>query len=446
LKRSKIAIGVKTYNTSVARLLQGCLILVLFPQAALPQAKAASAQDSSVNIPANEAGPSSAIPVTSQAAPSQKPTNSLPSTAPTPNRSPALIPRSAETRARIHQAEHRVILNVFVVDASGNPVIGLREEDFTLLDNQRPQKIATFRATTGDTALAPAHVLLMLDSVNNSHGATAYARRELEKFLGQNQGRLAYPVSIVQLTHFGIRAGQSSRDGNALISELKALPNEFHVKMPDQGPIQTPTNMDRRLDPSRAFILRPSTAPLDLTQRYALSIPAVAGLASDQEDIAGRAILIWIGPGWPLLSGPEFLPDTPALKKNVFDYIVVLSTMLRQAQVTVDSVYSPKMLRDEGLHEDYYQAFLNGVATADQASSGNLALPVLAYQSGGQVLEESTDLAADIDKCIADAKSYYVLSFDSAPAVNADEYHSLQVKVNKPGLTVRTNTAYYAQP
>jgi hypothetical protein len=104
------------------------------------------------------------------------------------------------------------------------------------------------------------------------------------------------------------------------------------------------------------------------------------------------------------------------------------------------------MLRDEGLHEDYYQAFLNGVATADQASSGNLALPVLAYQSGGQVLEESTDLAADIDKCIADAKSYYVLSFDSAPAVNADEYHSLQVKVNKPGLTVRTNTAYYAQP
>jgi hypothetical protein len=47
---------------------------------------------------------------------------------------------------------------------------------------------------------------------------------------------------------------------------------------------------------------------------------------------------------------------------------------------------------------------------------------------------------------IADAGSYYALSFDSAPGGNPDEYRSLQVKVNKPGLTAGTNTAYYAQP
>ena len=75
-----------------------------------------------------------------------------------------------------------------------------------------------------------------------------------------------------------------------------------------------------------------------------------------------------------------------------------------------------------------------------------MALPVLADQSGGQVLEDSNDLAAEINKCVADAGSYYVLGFDSVPASNPDEYRSLQVKVNKQGLTVRTNTAYYAKP
>lgn len=114
--------------------------------------------------------------------------------------------------------------------------------------------------------------------------------------------------------------------------------------------------------------------------------------------------------------------------------------------MTLDTMSSPKMLRDAGLSDDYYRAFLDGVPTVSQANAGNLALPILAYQSGGQVLKKSKDLAADIDKCIADVESYYVLSFDSAPASNTDEYRSLQVKVDKPGLTVRTNTAYYAQP
>jgi hypothetical protein len=45
------------------------------------------------------------------------------------------------------------------------------------------------------------------------------------------------------------------------------------------------------------------------------------------------------------------------------------------------------------------------------------------------------DLAAAIDRCIADAWSYYVLSCDSVSARNPDEYRSLQAKVNKPGVT-----------
>jgi hypothetical protein len=39
-----------------------------------------------------------------------------------------------------------------------------------------------------------------------------------------------------------------------------------------------------------------------------------------------------------------------------------------------------------------------------------------------------------------------MLSFDSAPADQPNEYHQLEVKVEKSGLSVRTRSGYYAQP
>jgi VWFA-related protein len=203
--------------------------------------------------------------------------------------------------------------------------------------------------------------------------------------------------------------------------------------------------LGRSFDPTKPVIV-PNPAALDLNQRFILSVPPLARLAAEQEDVPGRVILVWIGAGRPLLSGLGILPDTPEMKRNFFAHIMDLSTESREAQITLDAVSSPKMLRDAGPSENYYQAYLNGVTTVEQANSANLALPVLAYQSGGQVLEKSKDLAAAIDRCIADAGSYYVLSFDSVSARNPDEYRSLQVKVNKPGLTARTHMSYYAQP
>jgi hypothetical protein len=39
-------------------------------------------------------------------------------------------------------------LDIVVTDKSGNPVSGLLEQDFTLLDDKQPKPILSFRATT----------------------------------------------------------------------------------------------------------------------------------------------------------------------------------------------------------------------------------------------------------------------------------------------------------
>jgi VWFA-related protein len=77
---------------------------------------------------------------------------------------------------------------------------------------------------------------------------------------------------------------------------------------------------------------------------------------------------------------------------------------------------------------------------------GNLGLPVLAVQTGGRVLNLTNDITSAIAECVADANSFYVISFDAPRADKPNEYHSLAVTLDKPGMTARTRTGYYAQP
>jgi hypothetical protein len=93
-----------------------------------------------------------------------------------------------------------------------------------------------------------------------------------------------------------------------------------------------------------------------------------------------------------------------------------------------------------------YQAFLKGVQSAREATTGNLALKVLVTQTGGQIMGPGNDLAEQIDRCISDANAFYAISFNPPLAEHADEYHSIKLQVNQPNLAVRTNSSYYNEP
>jgi hypothetical protein len=77
---------------------------------------------------------------------------------------------------------------------------------------------------------------------------------------------------------------------------------------------------------------------------------------------------------------------------------------------------------------------------------GEGASKVIATQTGGRVFTSDTDLRDAIASCIADANAYYILTLPAARADYTNEYYSLQVTVDKPGVTTRTRTGYYAQP
>ncbi len=125
--------------------------------------------------------------------------------------------------------------------------------------------------------------------------------------------------------------------------------------------------------------------------------------------------------------------------------IVGFSNGLRQTGITLYNVDPLGNADAGGLRTFYYKDFIKGVKAAKNAETGNLALPVIAYQSGGRVLNSSNDIASEIASCVADASAYYVLSFDSPPPDGPVQYHALEVKIDKPGVTARTRTGYYAE-
>lgn len=375
-----------------------------------------------------------AIPLQAQsAAPAQPPGDSA----------PHLVPRTAEQRRQRYAALHRIILNVHIADPGGNPYPDLTQADFTVYDNNQPRNLVSFRSVEGSAAQA--HILLVLDTVNTFTKQIRYSAKEIEKYLTALDGPLPVPVSIGIFADAHIDFGPASRDRGALLADLKSRTANLHATGCTTRP-EHEEKVDLNGLAKGASMQAKSAATLTcLNERFVSSINALQSLARDQFNIPGRAILIWIGPGWPLLTNKGFAPDSPQLKQNFFDQLVALSMQLREGQVTIEAVASPDQPRDPDTIDARDFDFFEGVVDPDQARAGNLGLHALAHQTGGKILTDEKDIAAQLAQCVADAQSYYVLAFDSPAAATFGEFHALGVKIDKPGLSVRTNTMYYGE-
>jgi VWFA-related protein len=328
-------------------------------------------------------------------------------------------PPVASASAKSRNAGRRVSVDVVVTEKSGKAVPGLQQQDFTLLDGKQPSPILSFHETDEPAAEPPMQAILLVDAVNNGFQGVSLQRQQLEKFLRHDGGHLPMPMSLLFLadTSTQIQPVPTS-DGNALADTLNSSQHGLRIDGRSQG-----------------FY--------GAVDRLQISLRTLHQLISYETTQPGRKMLIWLSSGWPLLSGPGVQLSAKD-QDFLFNNIVELSGALREARITL---YSVDSLGVSGtVRNFYYESFLKGVTSAKKTENGNLGLQVLAIQSGGQVLTGTNDVASSIVSCMADAKAFYTISFDSPLADHPNEYHSLQLKIDKPGLTARTRTGYYAQP
>jgi len=318
--------------------------------------------------------------------------------------------------------DRKIALAVVVTDKSGKPVSGLQQSDFKLLDNKQPQNIVAFQAVNGATAGdVPVEIIFLSDEVNTAFTRVSFERTQIAKFLQSQEGELPRPASLAFLTDAGIKIDNiSTTDGKALVADLDRNRAGLRSINRDQG-----------------FY--------GATDRVGLSLNALQQLAAYEMPRPGRKIVIWISPGWPFLTGPNEIL-TSKEQRTLFNQIVAISDALRHAQVTLYSIDPLGTADAGGFRTFYYEQFVKGVKKPNQAQIGDLALQAIAVQSGGRVLNSNNDLTSEMATAVGDANNFYVLTFNALPGDGPNEYHSLEIKLDKSGLKAFTRTGYYAQP
>lgn len=332
----------------------------------------------------------------------------------------------------------RIYLNV-AVEKAGQSVSGLQEQDFTVIDGKTPQTITSFAAVNGREAAI--QMIVVIDAVNADYRNVLIQREQLDKFLRSEGGNLAYPMAIAILADDGLHAvsGKFLNDGNALSAALQN----------DQGGFRS---------------IRRSGGYYGAAERFQICLTAMHRLVGSVSRHTGRKIIVWLSPGWPLLSGPNTQLDEKE-EKEVFQNIVSLSNEMLREQITVYSIdplgangapsvthLGSDMLVDRNPADQTapygdwaYGQFLKAVSQPSQATYGDLGLPVLVIHSGGVAFASTNGIAERLRQCIADTVPYYQLSFAPTGGSEANEYHPLQVKVAGSGMSVRTSQGYYSE-
>jgi VWFA-related protein len=173
-----------------------------------------------------------------------------------------------------------------------------------------------------------------------------------------------------------------------------------------------------------------------------MSLSQLGQLMGYEAQQPGRKLMLVIGQGWPLLPMAGFEEDMNQ-RDWVFNTLVQVTDELRDGGVTLYCLDPFQLGRTNPY---YYQGYLKPVPSAKNAEYPDLALQVLAEHSGGEVVINGHDITNDLSLAVRDADAGYDLTFDGAPGDRPNEYHALQVQVDKPDVKVRTLAGYYARP
>jgi VWFA-related protein len=332
-----------------------------------------------------------------------------------------------------------VQVDVVVLDADGNPVHGLTKDDFILLDKDVPQPIATFSelihdrppaqafppglpldVATNQSAKADRLVMLVLDDLHFRKRAA-----EAKSLVRQVVSGLEGGASLGLVTTSGTFGVEITEDRERLLLELNNFLDHFdpHVAETPNTPVVNAMGTMMR-DPG------PNDPASFFSGFHALrTVEDVARMMGAND--GRRKAMVWISAGVEGANMTEAALHTPKvgldpcwpglniefpLTAMQCDALVGMVEKLHKSSVAVYSV-DPGGPKDRGA-----------------------SLDPVARETGGFAVH-ANDLERGMARLLADLDNYYLLGF--YPEDPKDKkYHPLDVRVNRPGLTVRHRHGY----
>jgi VWFA-related protein len=174
-------------------------------------------------------------------------------------------------------------------------------------------------------------------------------------------------------------------------------------------------------------------------QDVRISLSFIAGVVKRMKTLPGQRTLVLVSPGFLTMT-----PESLSFKSQILD-------MAAQANVTISAldargVYTTEINADQrgpqsqlalvtGAEQDYHRE------TGERA--GNV-LGELADGTGGTYFHGSNDLEGGLRSVMEGPEYLYVLEFPLDDVKHDGAYHTLAVKVNRPGVNVQARHGYFA--
>jgi VWFA-related protein len=334
------------------------------------------------------------------------------------------LPQGQDTtvfRSRVQSIE----VDVRVTDVNGNAVRGLTKDDFTLLEDDKPQQIIT--ASFVDLERESPVTLMVPGVVESDVATSAGVGRMWVILLGSTAGP-------------GGRAGRARFVAGRFVQESLG-PNDQVAVISVHGTMKSAQAFTR----NRTLLLNAIERldeeppnPADDNTRTGYQV--LEDVCNRLGRLVGRkAVLYFDPPTFFNVAGPPPVGSS-AISRDV-GYFFDQRDALAAATRNNVAIYVVSTAGIAGATVDGSTA---GGGLPPSTLQAVAAQRLLAEETGGDAIVNTNNYQVGYDRFVRDSNQYYLLGYTPQVEHRDGNLHRLTVRVNRPGLTVRARQGYYA--
>ena len=329
----------------------------------------------------------------------------------------------------LHVTSREIVVDVMVTDANGNAVRGLKQSDFSIEENGKPQPIRSFGEFGSEIPVAePAAPKLPPGVYTNSQSTP-----------------VSGPVNILLLDALHSTPVNIVRGLQGAAGYLTTMPQGTKVAIfllsqsgthMMQGFTSDRDSLLRAVNNNRANVeLTLSVQPMDRHTRNWVTVDAFNQIAAYVAGIKGRKNLLWFVPGMPVPlmrdGGYGWGNGDMGLVHRLMD----VYERFTAEQIAVSPV-DPRGVAETPL----------GLRALAGQSMAHLRAEAVAEQSGGEAFYNTNDLKSAIAKAIDHGSQFYTLSYIPPKQKDDGHYHHIKVAIpDQPKLHLVYRQGYNAE-
>src|SRR6266852_5149061 len=368
-----------------------------------------------------------------------------------------------------------VRVDVIISDKTGNPIADLQPADFDITEDGKPQKIDTFKLIKLDGGRAesmkepPREIrtdydeeseaarddvrlfAIFLDDYHVRRGASMSVRKQLVQFIDTQMGPsdmvgVMYPLestASVRMTrnHSAVARGLEQFLGRKFEYEPKNQFEENYAHYPTE--IVERVRNQVSLSALKALIVHMGSlkegrkALVLVSEGYTNIIPPQ--MRNRDATMPGSGNPAY---GQPLAGVNDINEDRAAWTAGL-DMDSDLRDVYDMAHKQNVAIYAVDPRGLPGFEFDINEG-INLQTDSKYLTSTMDTLRVLAENTDGRAIVNRNDLAMGMKQITRDTSAYYLIGYNSSQAPSDGKFHTIRVRVKRPGVQVRARKGYWA--